>query len=102
MKGQEQVECKFYNELAKILVKDLPTASYVEAVPGESTEEDFPAYSHQEVGKLKPKICLLPHLCVLTTRSMMCCKFKICVNVLKMAIVFCQSQSIFGAFKERL
>ncbi|XP_076009484.1 uncharacterized protein LOC143002949 isoform X1 [Genypterus blacodes] len=49
MKGQEQVECKFYHELAKILVKDLPSPPYVDAIPGESTEEDFPAYCHQDI-----------------------------------------------------
>ncbi|KAF7662044.1 hypothetical protein LDENG_00247240 [Lucifuga dentata] len=49
MKGQEQVECKFYKELAKILVKDLPSVSDLDAVPGESTETDFPAYSHQTI-----------------------------------------------------
>lgn len=58
MKGQEQVQCKFYDELARILVKDLPSVLQLDEIPGKpEDDDDFPAYSHQDIGKLK---CSLP------------------------------------------
>lgn len=53
MKGLEQVQCKFYNELARILVKDLPAVPQLNEPPGEPEDDDLPAYSRQDVGKLK-------------------------------------------------
>lgn len=57
MKGRERVECKFYNELGRILVKDFTLVPQVDEMPGEPEDSDFPAFSHQDVGKLK---CSLP------------------------------------------
>ncbi|XP_040886126.1 uncharacterized protein zgc:113263 isoform X2 [Toxotes jaculatrix] len=48
LKGQGQVECKFYNELGRILVKDFPSVPQLDEIPGESEDNDFPAYSHHE------------------------------------------------------
>ncbi|XP_067437306.1 uncharacterized protein zgc:113263 isoform X3 [Thunnus thynnus] len=51
MKGLEQVQCKFYDELARILVKDLPSVPQLDETPREAEEDDndFPAYSHQDI-----------------------------------------------------
>ncbi|XP_029901373.1 uncharacterized protein LOC115354954 isoform X2 [Myripristis murdjan] len=58
MKGQEQVECKFYNELARFLIKDVPSLELVaesssnldlDAGPEEPTEKDFSAFPQQEM-----------------------------------------------------
>ncbi|XP_041820105.1 uncharacterized protein zgc:113263 isoform X2 [Chelmon rostratus] len=49
MKGREQVECKFYNELGRILVKDFTLVPQVDEMPGEPEDSDFPAFSHQDV-----------------------------------------------------
>ncbi|XP_044198887.1 uncharacterized protein zgc:113263 isoform X1 [Thunnus albacares] len=51
MKGLEQVQCKFYDELARILVKDLPSVPQLDETPGEAEDDDndFPAYSHQDI-----------------------------------------------------
>lgn len=56
LKGQEQVVCKFYNELGRILVKDFPIVPQLEDIPAQVEDGDFPAYSHREIGKHK---CLL-------------------------------------------
>lgn len=58
--GKERVECKFYDQLEKLLVNELP--SYVEALSTDQdtdaeardsgdTENDFPVYSYREIGK---------------------------------------------------
>lgn len=52
LKGQEQVQCKFYNELGRILVKDFPSVPQLEEIPGEPEERNFPAYTHPDMGKL--------------------------------------------------
>lgn len=52
MKGQEQVECKFYNELGRILVKDFPSVPLLDDIP-EPEDMDFPSFTQQEIGKLK-------------------------------------------------
>ncbi|XP_005451753.1 uncharacterized protein zgc:113263 isoform X1 [Oreochromis niloticus] len=49
LKGQEQVQCKFYNELGRILVKDFPSVPQLEEIPGEPEERDFPAYTHPDM-----------------------------------------------------
>ncbi|XP_039998724.1 uncharacterized protein zgc:113263 isoform X3 [Xiphias gladius] len=49
LKGQGQVECKFYNELGRILVKDFPSVPQLDEVPGEPEDNNFPAYSHHEI-----------------------------------------------------
>ncbi|XP_078138254.1 uncharacterized protein LOC139919797 [Centroberyx gerrardi] len=58
MKGQERAECKFYDELARILIKDLPSLELLadsnndldlDPGPGEPTDKDFSAFSHQEI-----------------------------------------------------
>ncbi|XP_069556074.1 uncharacterized protein [Brachyistius frenatus] len=49
LKGQEQVECKFYNELGRILVKDFPSVPQLDEMPGEPEDNDFPAISHQDI-----------------------------------------------------
>ncbi|XP_020494456.1 uncharacterized protein zgc:113263 isoform X1 [Labrus bergylta] len=44
MKGQEQIECKFYNELGRILVKDFLLAPQEEETPsGEPKDNDVPS-----------------------------------------------------------
>ncbi|XP_017270412.1 uncharacterized protein zgc:113263 [Kryptolebias marmoratus] len=47
LKGQEQVRCKFYNELGRILVKDFESLMQLDEMSLEA--EDFPPYSHQEM-----------------------------------------------------
>ncbi|XP_037616507.1 uncharacterized protein zgc:113263 isoform X1 [Sebastes umbrosus] len=49
LKGQEQVECKFYNELGCILVKDFPSVPQLEEMPEEPEENDLPSFSHQDI-----------------------------------------------------
>ncbi|XP_030576045.1 uncharacterized protein LOC115773444 isoform X2 [Archocentrus centrarchus] len=49
LKGHEQVQCKFYNELGRILVKDFPSVLQLEEIPGEPEDREFPAYSHPDV-----------------------------------------------------
>ncbi|XP_075967913.1 uncharacterized protein LOC142971160 isoform X3 [Anarhichas minor] len=49
MKGQEQVECKFYNELGSFLVKDFPSVPQLEELPGEPEDNDSPPFSHQDI-----------------------------------------------------
>ncbi|XP_029318417.1 uncharacterized protein LOC115028663 [Cottoperca gobio] len=49
MKGQEQVECKFYNELGRILVKDFPSVPQPEEIPGEPEDGDIPSFSQQDL-----------------------------------------------------
>lgn len=54
MKGLEQVECKFYNELGRILVKDFPSVSQLDEPPGDPEDSDFTSFSHQDMGTLTP------------------------------------------------
>ncbi|XP_038594975.1 uncharacterized protein zgc:113263 [Micropterus salmoides] len=49
MKGQERVECKFYNELGRILVKDFSSMQQLDEIPGEAEDNDFPSFSHQDI-----------------------------------------------------
>ncbi|XP_070785463.1 uncharacterized protein [Enoplosus armatus] len=49
MKGQEQVECKFYNELGRILVKDFSSVPQSGEIPGEPEDNDFPSFSRQDI-----------------------------------------------------
>ncbi|XP_008281157.1 uncharacterized protein LOC103358113 [Stegastes partitus] len=49
LKGHEQVECKFYNELGRILVKDFPLVPQLNELQAEADDGDFPAYSHQDI-----------------------------------------------------
>lgn len=52
LKGQEQVVCKFYNELGQILVKDFPSVPQLDEIPRQAEDSDFPAYpQHHETGK---------------------------------------------------
>lgn len=53
IKGQEQVQCKFYNELGRILVRDFIPVSQLDDLPGEPEDNDFPSVFHQDIGKLK-------------------------------------------------
>lgn len=53
MKGQEQVQCKFYNELGRILVRDFIPVPQLDDLPLEPEDSDFPSVSHQDIGKLK-------------------------------------------------
>ncbi|XP_034434543.1 uncharacterized protein zgc:113263 isoform X1 [Hippoglossus hippoglossus] len=48
LKGQGHVECKFYNELGRILVKDFAPAAQMDEIPGELEDNDFSAYPHHE------------------------------------------------------
>ncbi|XP_076578481.1 uncharacterized protein LOC143314985 isoform X3 [Chaetodon auriga] len=49
MKGREHVECKFYNELGRILVKDFTSVPQVDEMPAEPEDNDFPSFSHQDI-----------------------------------------------------
>ncbi|XP_018542489.1 uncharacterized protein zgc:113263 isoform X2 [Lates calcarifer] len=49
LKGQVQVECKFYNELGRILVKDFPSVPQLDEMPGEPEDDEFSAYPHHEI-----------------------------------------------------
>ncbi|XP_044041382.1 uncharacterized protein zgc:113263 isoform X2 [Siniperca chuatsi] len=49
MKGQERVECKFYNELGRILVKDFSSVQQLDEIPGEPEDNDFPSFSYQDI-----------------------------------------------------
>ncbi|XP_047191851.1 uncharacterized protein zgc:113263 isoform X3 [Scophthalmus maximus] len=48
LKTQGQVECKFYNELGRILVKDFPSVPQMNEIPAEPEDNDFSAFSHHE------------------------------------------------------
>jgi len=52
MKGQEQVECKFYHELGSLLVKDFPPVPKLEEIPEEPEDNDSLFFSSQDLGKL--------------------------------------------------
>lgn len=52
IKGEEQVKCKFYNELGRILVKDFTPVPQLDELAGEPEDNDFPSFSHQDIGKL--------------------------------------------------
>lgn len=69
MKGQEQVECKFYNELGRILVKDFPSLPQSDETPGEPEDSDFPSFSHQDIGKLKCSLLTVGAVPVTWTHS---------------------------------
>lgn len=79
LKGQEQVQCKFYNELGRILVKDFPSVPQLEEIPGEPEERNFPAYTHPDMGKLsfsaqedrldKPNLFALIGYCLVETSA---------------------------------
>ncbi|XP_029351517.1 uncharacterized protein LOC115037156 [Echeneis naucrates] len=47
-KGQGQVQCKFYNELGRILVKDFVPVPQLDDIPGDPEDSDLPAYSNAE------------------------------------------------------
>uniref|UniRef100_A0A1A7X1R3 Myb-like domain-containing protein n=1 Tax=Iconisemion striatum TaxID=60296 RepID=A0A1A7X1R3_9TELE len=49
LKGQEQVKCKFYNELGRILVKDFESLIQMEEMSAKGEESDFPPHGHQEM-----------------------------------------------------
>lgn len=57
--GKERVECKFYDQLERLLINELP--SYAEALGVDQdtdteakdsgdADNDFPVYSYQEIG----------------------------------------------------
>ncbi|XP_028256520.1 uncharacterized protein LOC114432607 isoform X2 [Parambassis ranga] len=47
--NKDQVECKFYNEMGRILVKNFTSVPQVEELPGEPEDNDFPDYSHKDI-----------------------------------------------------
>ncbi|XP_023121890.1 uncharacterized protein zgc:113263 [Amphiprion ocellaris] len=49
LKGQDRVECKFYNELGRFLVKDFPSVPQLNEIQAEQEDSDFPAYSHEDI-----------------------------------------------------
>lgn len=55
LKELEQVHCKFYNELGRILVKDFVPVHQTDEVSGEP-EEDFSSFAPQDVGKCSPSV----------------------------------------------
>lgn len=56
LKEQEQVVCKFYNELGRILVKDFHSVSQLDEAAGQTEESELPVYSHHKIGKHKESI----------------------------------------------
>lgn len=52
MKGLEHVQCKFYNELGRILVRDF-TPVQLDELQGEPEDNDFHSTSRQDIGKLE-------------------------------------------------
>ncbi|KAM4569199.1 uncharacterized protein PAE49_008784 isoform 1-T1 [Odontesthes bonariensis] len=48
LKGHEQVKCKFYNELGRILVKDFASVLQLEEVSEEAEDRGFSSYSHRD------------------------------------------------------
>lgn len=52
MKGLENVQCKFYNELGRILVRDF-TPLQLDELQGEPEDNDFHSTSRQDIGKLE-------------------------------------------------
>lgn len=52
LKGHEQVQCKFYNELGSILVKDFRSMMQLDDISVKDDDGDFPSYSHQKIGKI--------------------------------------------------
>lgn len=51
LKAQEQVHCKFYNELGRILVKDFEPVPHLDEAQGEPEEHSFSSGSHRDIGK---------------------------------------------------
>lgn len=51
-KGQEQVECKFYKELARVLVKDRPVEEQFDTTLEESKEVDIPDLAQYDIPAL--------------------------------------------------
>ncbi|XP_036004846.1 uncharacterized protein zgc:113263 isoform X1 [Fundulus heteroclitus] len=49
LKGHEQVQCKFYNELGRILVKDFQSVMHLEDMSMKDDDSDFPSYSHHSI-----------------------------------------------------
>ncbi|XP_015245822.1 PREDICTED: uncharacterized protein LOC107094608 isoform X1 [Cyprinodon variegatus] len=49
LKGHEQVQCKFYNELGSILVKDFRSMMQLDDISVKDDDGDFPSYSHQKI-----------------------------------------------------
>lgn len=60
LKELEQVHCKFYNELGRILVKDFVPVQLAEELSGE-LEEDFSTFAPQDVGKCPPPLKIFTH-----------------------------------------
>ena len=52
LKGHEQVKCKFYNELGRILVKDFASVLQLDEVSEEAEDRGFSSYSHRDTGKV--------------------------------------------------
>lgn len=48
LKGQEQIQCKFYNELGRIIVEDFTPVPLSDELPGELEDNDFASFSHQD------------------------------------------------------
>lgn len=51
LKGHEQVQCKFYNELGRILVKDFQSVMQLDDMSMKDDDGDFPSFSHHNIGK---------------------------------------------------
>ncbi|XP_041833750.1 uncharacterized protein zgc:113263 isoform X2 [Melanotaenia boesemani] len=49
LKGQEQVRCKFYNELGRILVKDFQPVLELDEISEEAQDRCFPSYGHPDI-----------------------------------------------------
>lgn len=60
LKELEQVYCKFYNELGRILVKDFVPVQQADEVSGEP-EDDFPSFVPQDMGKCSPRVSIFAH-----------------------------------------
>lgn len=57
LKELEQVYCKFYNELGRVLVKDFVPAQQADDLSGDP-EEDVPSFVPPDMGKFPPRVWL--------------------------------------------
>lgn len=51
LRGEEQVHCKFYNELGRVLVNDFKPVPQLDEAPGQAEERDFNSSSRRDTGR---------------------------------------------------
>lgn len=60
LKELEQVYCKFYNELGRVLVKDFVPVQQADELSAEP-EDDIPSFVPQDMGKCSPRLSIFAH-----------------------------------------